>query len=74
MKNENLNIVDRILKILKLLHEEFEEKVVQMIDNLIRENYNLTIMNFNRTIRMKILKDFHICIFYCTCIHLKIVI
>lgn len=50
LKDENLNIVDRILKILKLLHEEVEEKIVRMIDNLIRENCNLTIMNFNRTI------------------------
>lgn len=61
-------IVDRILKILKLLHEELEEKVlIQMIDNLIRENCNLTIMNFNkRFVCFKILKsDFNICIFYC---------
>lgn len=49
LKDENLNIVD-ILKILKLLHEEVEEKIVKMIDNLIRENCNLTIMNFNRRI------------------------
>lgn len=62
-------IVDRILKILKLLHEELEEKVlIQMIDNLIRENCNLTIINFNkRFVCFKILKsDFNICIFYCT--------
>lgn len=52
LKDENLNVVDRILKILKSLHEEFGEKVVQVKDNLIRENCNLIIMNFNRTIRM----------------------